>query len=200
MTSSELVLGLPRARILGDGGWTGVRGGDVSASLALIAAEAQFRTRADAEDDTAWKQVIPYLLLRDRGRLFLMQRSRAGGDARIHDRWTLGIGGHINPGDGDVMGGLHREWAEEMEADWLPEPQLVGLLNDDTTHIGQVHLGIVFAAEAHGRPVSVRETHKLRGEFVEPVAVLDIYDDLETWSQLLYDHVTGRTAGLTQRA
>jgi predicted NUDIX family phosphoesterase len=65
--------------------------------------------------------------------------------------------------------------------------------------VGAVHLGVVFEAEAAGRPVSVRETHKLSGEFVMPEAVLDVYDDLETWSQLLYDHVTGRAADLAQQ-
>ena len=190
-TSDELILGIPRQRILGDTSWRGVSSGDIGGYLAIIAAEAAYRPRSEAEDDASWKQIIPYLLLRDRGRLFLMQRTRGGGDARLHDRWTIGIGGHVNPADGDLMGGLRREWDEEMAADWHPEPTLLGLLNDDSTHVGRVHLGVVYVAEAEGRAVSIRETHKLRGEFVAPADVRRVYDELETWSQLLFDAVSG---------
>ena len=193
--AGELVLGLPRARILGDRTWRGVLNGDVAAYLELIAAEGEYRSRADVEDDPTWKQIVPYLVLRDRGRLYLMRRTRAGADARLHERWTIGIGGHLNPEDGGVRGGLLREFAEELEAGWTPEPRLIGLLNDDTDPVGAVHLGIVFVAEAEGRPVSVRETDKLDGAFVEDPDVLRVYDRLETWSQLLYDDLTERAAG-----
>ena len=83
-----------------------------------------------------------------------------------------------------------REFEEEMVADWLPEPELIGLLNDDTTPVGQVHLGVVFAADSGGRPIEVRETEKLSGGFVLPEEVSAGYDHLETWSQLLFDHLT----------
>ena len=195
----ELVLGLPRTRIIGDVGWRGIRDESADGVLDLIATEAEYRPRAEAELDPSWKQVIPYLLMRDRGRLFLMQRSKAGGDDRLHDRWSIGIGGHLNPEDGGVEGGLLREFHEEMVADWEPEPRLLGLLNDDDVLVGQVHLGVVFEAEADGRPLAIRETHKLSGEFVALEDVVAVYDRMETWSQLLYDHVTGgspdRTGG-----
>ena len=90
-----------------------------------------------------------------------MRRTQAGGDARLHDRWSIGVGGHLNPGDGDLAGGLRREWREELDADFEPEFELVGLLNDDTTDVGGVHVGAVYVADAGGRPVTIRETDKL---------------------------------------
>lgn len=195
----ELVLGLPRTRIIGDRPWRGILDEDVSSYLEVIAAEGEYRPRAEAERDPSWKQVIPYLLMRDGERLFLMQRSDAGADERLHDLWTLGIGGHLNPEDGDVLTGLRREFHEEMVAEWEPRPRLIGLLNDDEVLVGQVHIGVIFVADAAGRPLGIRETHKLRGEFVPPAAVLPHYERMETWSQFLYDHVTGRTAGPVQR-
>lgn len=194
MAERELVLGLPREHIIGDRPWRGILATDIDACLDLIAREGEYRPRDEAERDPAWKQVIPYLLMRDGERLFLMQRTRAGGDARLHERYSLGIGGHLNPGDGGVLDGLQREFREEMVADWEPRPRAVGLLNDDDVLVGQVHVGVVFEADAAGRPLAVRETHKLSGRFVEPHEVLPVYDRLETWSQLLYDHVTGQRA------
>lgn len=185
----ELVLGLPRARLLGDDGWTGVRAVDVSATLTLIATEGSYRPRQEAEEDQAWKQVIPYLLLRDGRRIFLMRRTRAGGDARLHERWSIGVGGHLGPQDGGVEAGLLREFHEELVAGWQPLVRPVGLLNDDRTPVGRVHLGIVYEADAAGRTVAVRETDKLSGVFAPPEEVAAGYAHLETWSQLLFDHL-----------
>lgn len=183
----ELVLGLARDVIVPGDGWRGIRAADLDEMLDHLARAAEYRPRAEAEVDPGWKQVIPYLLVRDGERLFLMQRTAAGGDARLHDRWTLGIGGHLNPGDGGVLGGMRREFHEEMTADWEPRPEFLGVLNDDSTPVGQVHVGLVFAADAAGRALAVRETEKLRGSFVEPSEVRPVYDLLETWSQFLYD-------------
>jgi predicted NUDIX family phosphoesterase len=185
----ELVLGLPRTRLLGGEAWTGVRAVDVSATLALIASEGSYRPRPEAEEDQAWKQVIPYLLLRDGARIFLMRRTRAGGDARLHERWSIGVGGHLGPQDGGVEAGLLREFHEELVADWQPQVRPVGLLNDDRTPVGRVHLGIVYETDAAGRAVSVRETDKLSGVFATPGEVAAGYDHLETWSQLLFEHL-----------
>jgi predicted NUDIX family phosphoesterase len=135
--------------------------------------------------------VIPYLALRDGERLFLMRRTRAGADRRLHDRYSIGVGGHLNPGDEGLLGGLDREWREELVADFTPEFALVGLLNDDDDPVGAVHLGVVFEADARGRPVGVRETDKLSGRFASLDEVRAVRDDLETWSSLLFAHLAG---------
>ena len=69
--------------------------------------------RPRAETDRSLKQIIPYLVLRDGDRIFLMKRTSAGGDARLHDLYSVGVGGHLNPGDGGILGGLAREWRED---------------------------------------------------------------------------------------
>ena len=135
--------------------------------------------------------MIPYLVLRDGDRWFLMRRTRAGGDARLHDRWSIGVGGHLNPGDGDVPGGLRREWAEEVVADFVPEFSAIGLLNDDTTPVGSVHVGIVFVADAAGRPVEIREVDKLTGSFATTEEVAAVVDGMETWSRLVFEALEG---------
>ena len=187
--TDERVLVVPRDRIMDTRGWRGILELGTAPLLDVIAAEGRFEPRAAMERDPRFKQVVPYLVLRDRGRLFLMRRTRAGGDERLHDKLSIGIGGHLNPGDVDLAGGLAREWAEEVAADFVPEFRLVGLLNDDETEVGRVHLGVVYVAEAAGRAVRIRETHKLEGAFAEPSAIRAVYDRLETWSQLVLDVV-----------
>ena len=185
--TEELVFVVAREIVLGERRWHGVLAHGADACLDVIARSGEFRPRGQMELDPSYKQVIPYLVLRDGDRYFLMRRTRAGGDVRLHDRFSIGVGGHLNPGDRDVAGGLAREWSEELVADFVPEFRLLGLLNDDETEVGRVHLGVVYVAEADGRAVRVRETDKLEGDFAEPSAVRAVYDRLETWSQLVLD-------------
>ena len=187
MSDDELVFVVPREAVLTDDGWYGLHSADLDAFLATIDGHGRFEPRPAMEADPGYKQIIPYLVLRDGDRYFLMRRTRAGGDARLHDRWSIGVGGHLNPGDQDLDGGLRREWSEELVADWIPEFRFIGLLNDDTTSVGQVHLGAVFIADAAGRPVSIRETDKLSGAFATPAEVAAVAPDLETWSRLVFD-------------
>ena len=197
----ELVLGLARADIPGGLQWRGVRGVALEPYLQAIARHATFRPRWEVEADPSWKQVIPYLALFDGPRIFLMRRTRAGGDARLHERYTIGIGGHVNPGDGDPLAGLRREWQEELRADFVPRFEPLGLLNDDDDPVGAVHLGLVFRAQAEGQPVSVRETEKLEGRFVDLAEVEAVADRLETWSSLLFEHISsiGRASAPAER-
>ena len=191
MSHEEQVLVVPRAAIMADPGWLGVRADALEGCEALVAREGRFVPRADAEVDRSLKQVIPYLVLRDGERLFLMRRTKAGGDARLHDRYSIGVGGHLNPGDGDLAGGLRREWREELVAEFDPEFELIGLLNDDTTEVGSVHLGAVYVADAAGRPVAIRETDKLSGEFATPAQAAEVIDRMESWSALVFEHLEG---------
>ena len=185
--TGEHVLVVPRDLVPDRAGWYGLRSSGVDELLAVVAAHGRFEPREAMERDPGHKQIIPYLVLRDGDRYFLMRRTRAGGDARLFDRWSIGVGGHLNPGDEDLLGGLRREWREELDADFEPAFEPVALLNDDTTEVGAVHLGVVFLADAAGRPVGVRETEKLTGSFAEPSEVAAVAEHLETWSRLVFE-------------
>jgi predicted NUDIX family phosphoesterase len=189
VNDGELVLVVPRGEIIEGDGWLGVRPEGVERFLEVVERSGRYEARAAMEGDPSYKQIIPYLVLRDGDRYFLMRRTRAGGDARLHDRWSIGVGGHLNPGDGGLLGGLRREWAEELAADFVPEFTLIGLLNDDTTDVGRVHLGAVYLADAAGRSVEIRETDKLSGRFATADEVASIRADLETWSRLAFEAI-----------
>jgi len=186
----ELVLVVPRAALPGDAAWYGMTTDGLDAFEALVEREGRYQPRGAMEVDPSWKQVIPYLVLRDGEDWFLMRRTRAGADVRLHDRYSIGVGGHLNPGDGGLLGGLRREWAEEVVADFEPDFRLVALLNDDTTEVGAVHLGAVYVGDAAGRPVAIRETDKLEGRFVPEAEVRAVADKLETWSRLAFEDMT----------
>jgi predicted NUDIX family phosphoesterase len=189
--TDEQVFVVPRSAVLDDAGWYGLRTDDLDVFVAALERDGRYEPRAEIESDISFKQVIPYLVLRDAERFFLMQRTTAGGDSRLHGRYSIGVGGHLNPGDGGVLGGLRREWSEELVADFVPGFRLVGLLNDDTTEVGAVHLGAVYVADAAGRPVDIRETDKLTGSFVAAVDVAAVADRLETWSRLVFEFLVG---------
>ncbi len=188
---TERVLVLPRSGVPGGCDFHGIRKADAAALVTLRAAVAtrgRYLDRATAEVDPNHKQLIPYVVVRDGARVFLMDRTDAGGDPRLHGKASIGVGGHLNPvdqGEDALMAGLRREWTEELEADWEPTFRLIGLLNDDSNPVGAVHLGVVFVVDAAGRRVDVREHEKLIGAFAGADAVAAAWDRLETWSQLV---------------
>lgn len=198
----ERVLVLPRAEVPGGTGFGGLRRTDADALVGLLRAvrdHGRYLDRPLAEEDPAFKQLIPYVVVRDAATTFLMERTAAGGDARLHLKASIGVGGHLNPvdaGEDPLEAGLRREWAEELDAPWDPTFALVGLLNDDSNPVGAVHLGVVFTVEAHGRPVSVRETDKLRGRFATRDELEAAKDRMETWSQLVATELLGIGPGV----
>ncbi|HEX2753979.1 MAG TPA: hypothetical protein VHM48_00860 [Candidatus Limnocylindrales bacterium] len=200
--SDELVLVVPTAAVLAELGggraWLGIREAGEDDLAALIRRDGVFRARSEMEADPAWKQVIPYPVLRDGGAWYLMRRTKAGSDARLHDRYSIGVGGHVNPEDGgldgDLAAALRREWHEELVVDFLPAFRFIGLLNDDTTAVGQVHLGLVYEGDAAGRAVAIRETDKLSGAFVTSAEVAAVSDRLETWSRLAFEFIEAAAA------
>jgi predicted NUDIX family phosphoesterase len=191
MPHLERVLVLPRGSIPGGCDFHGIRSTDDSALAdlrAAVARDGRYLDRSAAEEDPAFKQLIPYVVVRDGGAVFLMHRTDAGGDPRLHGKASIGVGGHLNPvdeGEDALMAGLQREWSEELVADWEPTFRLVGLLNDDTNPVGAVHLGVVFTVDADGRDVAVREHDKLTGKMACPAEFEAARERLETWSALV---------------
>ncbi len=93
--SRELVLGIPRVAVPGGLDWRGIRSEGMGALLEAVGRSGEFRVRAEVEDDPSFQQVIPYVVVTDGPRVFLMRRLRAGADSRLHDRYSIGVGGHV---------------------------------------------------------------------------------------------------------
>ncbi|HEX4808661.1 MAG TPA: hypothetical protein VH325_07020 [Bryobacteraceae bacterium] len=151
-----------------------------------------FVERSAAENDAAYKQIIPYAVVRHLDSYFLLQRKSAQSEQRLHNKFSLGVGGHINPAelspDGDLIRQeLTREVNEELDVASGYRERLIGLINDDTTEVGRVHLGVLFEIDSMSFDVSVREKHKMEGAWIPISRLEEIYEGLETWSQIVYD-------------
>jgi predicted NUDIX family phosphoesterase len=157
--------------------------------LATIETRHVFIARPVAEVSPEYKQIIPYVALRNGDDFFVLRRTARQTESRLHHKVSLGIGGHINPDTPTLLGGLKKELDEEVS---VPEPyqlRFIGILNDDTTDVGRVHLGAVFMLDTPSRDVSVRETEKMTGSWRAREELRSMRDAMETWSQIVYDRL-----------
>jgi predicted NUDIX family phosphoesterase len=146
-----------------------------------------FIDRPTAEISPQYKQIIPYVLIRHGEAYFLLQRTPKQTEARLHHKLSLGIGGHINPDTPDLFDGLQKELEEEVDVAGDYDLTFVGILNDDTTDVGRVHLGAVYVLDAHDGNVTVRETEKMSGRWVARDDLAAHREAMEIWSQIVYD-------------
>jgi predicted NUDIX family phosphoesterase len=159
--------------------------------LEIITDRHFFLDRPTAEASPQYKQIIPYVLIRHEDAYYLLQRTQKQTEARLHHKLSLGIGGHINPDTPDLLDGLHKELEEEVEVAGDYDLTFAGILNDDTTEVGQVHLGAVFVLDSHDGNVTVRETEKMTGRWVPREELAQHREAMETWSQIVFDAVVG---------
>lgn len=146
-----------------------------------------FLDRPTAEISPQYKQIIPYVLIRHDGAYYLLQRTQKQTEARLHHKLSLGIGGHINPDTPGILEGLQKELEEEVDVGGDYDLTFVGILNDDTTDVGRVHLGAVYVLDAHSGEVQVRETEKMTGRWAPLAELPELRERMETWSQIAYD-------------
>ena len=164
-------------------------------SFRLIHERGFFAERAAVEEDPSLKQIIPYAVVLQDSSVFLFRRTNGGGERRLYGLRSVGVGGHVNPvDDGDVIAlALRREVEEELvlPPGWLS--RFVGLLNDDSTPVGSVHVGVVAVVEPGKGVVAVREEDTMSGSFVSKADLLDLHaaerETFETWSALLLDRI-----------
>ena len=162
------------------------------AVLDAIADRHFFIDRPTAEISPEYKQIIPYVLIRRKTDWFLLQRTQKQTEARLHHKLSLGIGGHINPDTPDLIDGLQKELEEEVGIDGDYELTFAGILNDDSTEVGSVHLGAVFILEVFDGEVVVRETEKMTGRWVAQDELEPLRGQMETWTEIVYDAVIAR--------
>ncbi len=157
----------------------------------------QFMVRSEAENDPTHKQLIPYVVIIRGREVFSYRRSPKGGEGRLHGKWSVGVGGHINEPDGAstesaYWNGLWRELEEEvgLPKEKMESNDILGLLYDPSTEVGRVHLGVVHLVRIPvGVNLGATEGSLASGEFRHlaelQMEVAGNPDAFEVWSQLV---------------
>lgn len=197
--SEEHVLVVPTSVVEAIGPFSGFQP-DVERYLQplLESDQLSFQPRSSMESDPSFKQLIPYVLFEwldpdNQPHLFQYTRGTGQGEARLHARRSVGVGGHISRDDADsadpYQTGMRRELDEEVRIETSTEDSIVGLIYDPSTDVGQVHLGIVHRCRVVHPRVFPNEPDLVDAMF-QPVAdLLAQKDDFEVWSQLCLEHL-----------
>jgi predicted NUDIX family phosphoesterase len=159
----------------------------------------RFMARPAAEKDPSHKQLIPYVLMTCGGKYLTYVRGKRAGETRLVGHRSIGIGGHINPIDDAPLFGVdmrsvydtavEREVKEEVSVDSPHTDELLALINDDSTEVGSVHLGIVHLWRLDTPNVTRKEQMITQMEFLKLKDLVALREQMETWSQLCLDHL-----------
>jgi predicted NUDIX family phosphoesterase len=193
----ELVLVIPRSLFEELGTFQGIQVNvEPYFPSILDPRHTRFLPRSLAEEDPRFKQIIPYVLVKRKDSLLHYVRGKSSGEKRLVAKGSIGIGGHINPIDETLFtvgqqfyeSAVQRELHEELKIDGTFHHQIAALLNDDSTPVGQVHLGIVHLCELKQENVSKGEACLTGLQFLTLEELRLRREHLETWSQLCLDH------------
>jgi predicted NUDIX family phosphoesterase len=151
-----------------------------------------YRPRAEVETDPSFKQIIPYVVLRYSGQIFHYTRGKRTTESRLQALRSIGVGGHISDDDATLFDSpyreaMFREVAEEVRLETDYTERCIGLINDDSTAVGQVHLGVVHVFELQQPKVERREQALTRAGFAPLAELRAQRREFETWSQFLLD-------------
>ncbi len=189
---NEQILVVKSDVIFEDGKWQGLKTDNLDYYVDLIKNNCEFKKRGDVEEDTLYQQIIPYIVFNHKDKYFIYKYLPKAGESRLIDTYQLGVGGHINPGDGengDVLeSGMMREWSEEVnyKGNFLNK-KLVGILNDDTNPVEQVHLGLVYNFTGDSSDIQIKETDKMEGRLVGLKDIAEyIKNNQGIWVKIVY--------------
>ena len=166
-------------------------------SAILLRGNNLFLPRDEAEQNPAYKQIIPYALIVFENRVLHYVRGKKAGEQRLVAKGSIGIGGHMSEEKDKFLwhttdeqayrAGVEREVNEEIKIDTPFEDRIVALLNDDTTDVGRVHLGIVHIFKLAAQRIEKREAMITGLTFLAKEELVSRRESLESWSQICVD-------------
>lgn len=188
----ENILVVPRAALFATDAWQGLKEVNFDEYLTLIQNKKQFLPRSHMETNPNYKQIIPYIIFEFEGSYFLMQRQAKASEQRLQSKFTLGIGGHIRQEDmtpgASIFDWARREFHEEVNYQGSFNIKPLGILNDDSNEVGQVHVGFIFLLQGDSSNISVKS--ELKSGVLVDLATCHAYGDkLESWSKTVVDYL-----------
>ena len=192
--NDEQILVVPSDIIFAKGKWQGLKTDNLDYYVDLIKNNCQFKRRGDVENDNSFQQIIPYILFSYKDDFFAYKYLAGAGEQRlVNEDYQLGVGGHINKEDikngGNVLEeGMNREWEEEVDyfGNFL-EKKFVGIINDESRPVEQVHLGLVYHFIGDSPKIFIKETDKMEGKLVK-LAELGENLSHSNWMRIVYEN------------
>ena len=191
----EMVLVVPTSKVIELlGSKTGIVEVEEQKIQQLIQKEGLFIPRNQAEQDESFQQIIPYVVMKNNGQILLLLRTSKQGEKRLHDKYSLGVGGHINNLDDQkpwnaFLKGMKREITEEVDVE-IHSIDYIGIINDTSTPVSRVHLGLLYIAEVNFKGIREKDMFMYWWKNLEE---LQQYTKLmEGWSFLTYQELKRR--------
>ena len=152
--------------------------------LKKIVQNGLFLRRSELEEEDSFKQVIPYAIISNKDSFYLFRRSSGQTEKRLHNKFSLGVGGHMNPNnfmepkDQYLTDELKRELFEEVKllnGCFLEDIEFIGFINDDTIPVGRVHIGLLYNIHVSNKEVYINETDKMTADWVDKSDLAEFY-------------------------
>jgi len=181
--------------------------------LKRIVQNGLFLKRSELEEDPSFKQIIPYAIIsnkepksrtwqdklrgvRQSQSYYLFKRTSNQTEKRLRNKFSLGVGGHMNPHypmeskEQFLLDELKRELYEEVKllnGCFIEDIEFIGFLNDDTIPVGRVHIGLLYNIHVSNKEVYINETDKMTADWIDKPDLAEFYEGMETWSKITFD-------------
>jgi len=164
--------------------------------LKKIVQNGLFLRRSELEEDPSFKQIISYAIISNKDSFYLFRRTSGQTEKRLHNKFSLGVGGHMNPDDSMkskeqyLIDELKRELFEEVKllnGCLIEDIEFIGFINDDTIPVGSVHIGLLYNIHVSNKEVYINETDKMTADWKDKSNLDEFYGGMETWSKIAYE-------------
>jgi predicted NUDIX family phosphoesterase len=174
--------------------------------LKKIVQNGLFLRRSELEEDPSFKQIIPYAIIsnkepersgvRQSQSFYLFKRTSKQTEKRLHNKFSLGVGGHMNPDNSMeskeqyLIDELKRELYEEVKllnGCLIEDIEFIGFINDDTISVGSVHIGLLYNIHVSNKEVYINETDKMTADWIDKSNLAEFYEGMETWTKIAFD-------------
>jgi predicted NUDIX family phosphoesterase len=177
--------------------------------LKRIIQNGLFLKRSELEENPSFKQIIPYAIIsnkepdppadggvRHSQSFYLFKRTSKQTEIRLHDKFSLGAGGHMNPDESMeskeqyLIDELKRELYEEvklLDGCLIEDIEFIGFINDDTIPVGRAHIGLLYIILVSNKEVYINETEKMTAEWIDESNLAEFYEGMETWTKIAFD-------------
>jgi predicted NUDIX family phosphoesterase len=165
--------------------------------LKRIIQNGLFRKRSELEKDPSFKQIIPYAIISNKESFYLFKRTSKQTEKRLHNKFSLGVGGHMNPSNSKeskeqyLINELKRELFEEVKllnGCLIEDIEFIGFINDDTISVGSVHIGLFYNIHVSNKDVVINETDKMTADWIDKHDLAEFYEGMETWTKITFDY------------